>query len=48
MMDGTRPDFECWYGASLGGTLCITSKTYVQQVRLMSHESESTQKAQLT
>jgi len=28
------------YGASLGGTLCDTSKTYVRQVRLTSHESK--------
>ena len=35
-----------WYGASLGGTLCNTSKIYVQLVRLTSHESKTTQKAQ--
>ena len=34
----------CWYGASLGGPLCNTSKMYVRQVRLASHESETTQK----
>jgi hypothetical protein len=36
------------YGASLGGTLCNTSKTYVWQVWLTSHESKTTQKTQLT
>ena len=35
----------CWYGASLGGPLCNTSKMYVRQVRLASHESKTTQKA---
>ena len=35
------------YGASLGGSQCNTSKTQVQWVRLMSHESETTHKAQL-
>ena len=29
-----------WYGASVGGSLCDTSKTYVWQVRLTSHESK--------
>jgi hypothetical protein len=38
----------CWYGASLGGPLCDTSKMYVRQVRLASHESKTTQKAQIT
>jgi len=33
-----------WYGASLGGSLCDTSKMYVRWVRLTSHESEITQK----
>ena len=28
------------YGASVGGSLCDTSKTYVRQVRLTSHESK--------
>ena len=37
-----------WYGASLGGPLCNTSKMYVRQVRLASHESKTTQKAQIT
>jgi hypothetical protein len=36
------------YGASLGGSLCDTSKMYVRQVRLASHKSETTQKAQIT
>jgi hypothetical protein len=27
------------YGASVGGSLCDTSRTYVRQVRLTSHES---------
>jgi hypothetical protein len=36
------------YGASLGGSLCKTSKMYVQQVGLTSHESETAQKAQTT
>ena len=35
-----------WYGASLGGSLCDTSKIYVRRVRLTSHESETAQKAQ--
>ncbi len=35
-----------WYGASMGGTLCNTSKMWVRQVRLMSHELKTTQKAQ--
>jgi hypothetical protein len=38
----------CWHGASLGGPLCDTSKMYVRQVRLASHESKTTQKAQIT
>jgi hypothetical protein len=33
-----------WYGASLGGPLCNTSKMYVRQVKLTCHESETTQK----
>jgi len=36
------------YGASLGGTLCTTSKTLVGRVQLTSHESKTTQKAQTT
>ncbi len=36
------------YGASLGGSLCNTSKMYVQWVRLTSHKSETAQKAQTT
>jgi hypothetical protein len=34
------------YGASLGGSLCNTSKMYAWRVQLTSHESETTQKAQ--
>ena len=34
------------YGASLGGSLCNTSKMYVWWVQLTSHESETAQKAQ--
>ncbi len=34
------------YGASLGGPLCNTSKMYVRQVQLTSHESVTAQKAQ--
>ena len=37
-----------WYGASLGGSLCDTSKMQVGGVRLTSHESKTTQKAQIT
>ena len=37
-----------WYGARLGGSLCNTTKMYVRQVRLISHESETAQKAQTT
>ena len=36
------------YGTCLGGPLCDTSKMYVQQVQLASHESKTTQKAQIT
>jgi len=36
------------YGASLGGSLCKTSKMYVRQVGLTSHESKTAQKAQAT
>ena len=35
--------FLDWYGASLGGSLCNTSKMYVRKVRLASHESKTTQ-----
>jgi hypothetical protein len=35
-----------WYGASLGGSLCDTSKTQVGGVRLTSQESKTTKKAQ--
>ncbi len=38
----------CRYGASLGGSLCNTSKMYVRWVWLTSHESETAQKAQAT
>ena len=42
-------DFVHWgYGANLGGSLCNTSKMYVQWVRLTSHKSETAQKAQTT
>ncbi len=35
-----HPPAACRYGASVGGSLCDTSKTYVRQVRLTSHESK--------
>jgi hypothetical protein len=38
----------CWYGASLDGSLCNTSKMYIQQVQMTSHKSENAQKAQTT
>jgi len=50
----SRPDLipysqrDAWYGASLGGPLCDTSKMHVRQVRLASHESKITQKEQIT
>ncbi len=41
-------DRHARYGASQGGPLCNTTKTYVRQVWLTSHESKTTQKTQLT
>ena len=45
---GTWDTEACWYGASLDGSLCNTSKMYIQQVQLTSHKSENAQKAQTT
>ncbi len=43
---GSKRTFR--YAASLDGPLCNTSRVYVQQVRLASYESKTTQKAQIT
>jgi hypothetical protein len=40
--------FDWWYGASLGGPLCDTSKMCVRRVRLTSHESGTAQKSPTT
>ena len=45
LMTQFAPYLHTRYGASLGGPLGDTSKMYVWQVQLASHESETTQKA---
>ena len=45
---GSGSNQDLRYGASLGGSQCNTSKMKVRQVWLMSHKSETTQKAQMT
>jgi len=39
LVPGSNPE-NSWYGASVGGSLCFTSKMYVRQLRLTSHKSK--------
>jgi hypothetical protein len=48
IFDPSSTGYLTRYGASLGGSLCNTSKRYVWLVRLTSHKSETTQKTQIT